>query len=1125
MRGLTGVGPLVWERLLANWRLLLVLTFGILMAATLLAASPIYTRVMSDLGLNFSLKEGLRSASRNSLIQFGLPLGSEEASTETNALGRAAAEEISWFTGSEARYSALTDLTLAYEGQPVATDRFRTTVTLQALSGLDAHVRVVQGRMPLPTSDPSRIEVALPAETAAYLRAKPGDKLLAVHSFDDCNRPPPTDDANELRDRARFRCTPEVLVTLEAPLTVTGIIEPLDPAEVYWSAGRPFFDRPSATDERGAIVPVVLPEESFSQALPRLLPRLPYEYRLTGFTDVSRLNSANLARARSSLAALRQRVTERHGLADLPMAAALQDFHSRASFNQVPLLLLLLQVVGIALYYVLLVASMLAERRAEEIAMLRSRGASVGQVVAMAAIEASLLAGGVVLVAPFLAAGAVAVLGKTGTFETVSGGHYLTFKVLPAAFGFAAGGAALAVMAIIVPTFFAARRGIVHYLQGAARPGKPLLQRYYIDLGLAGLAALGLWELNQRGSVFDPRSVGGWSADPLLLVSPLLIILAVGALMFRFLPLLLSFVSRFASVTAGPGIVLGLWQLTRSPARYTQLALLVVMAGAVGTFAATYGETTDRSQEDRARFEAGVDVRTQSLGKLAGLSSSDAATALRQVPGVEGAAAAYRGSLGLGPLPIFGNGIGVLGIDPEAAPSLLWFRDDFADEPLGSLLRHAQGSPSGGSGMVLPGEPVAVSVWVNPSPARDASTLWLRSVDAAGTFRLHELGTIDYTGYRQLTARLSKLDDIHYPIALAGLVITQPANMTDATRGGLFFDDVSVVDESGAETVVEDFEGPFRWEAIRTATRNRDTVTQAAQGVHRGVGAAQYSFRIGGGVSIRGMYPGDPNIPLPAVVSNRFLERTGARVGSEVELVIGSVVVPLAVRGTTDLFPTMDDSGEGFVIVNQEHLYYYSGLTAQKTAGGPTEVWLKLSDDPQARAEAVAAISKRFDIPQRQFIDVNQVIEHVKTDPVVRAGGSGVLLIALVAAFAILALGFALTLYIGGQIRTVEVSVMRAVGFSRRQVFIMVGLEYLLVGAIGLVIGVVAGLRISETMLSFLNVTEQGARLVPPFALATRWDTVGVAFAATGVAFLVGVLLMGLYFLRLPVSRILRLTR
>src|SRR5690606_32963508 len=197
------------------------------------------------------------------------------------------------------------------------------------------------------------------------------------------------------------------------------------------------------------------------------------------------------------------------------------------------------------------------------------------------------------------------------------------------------GGATIAAVATVVPAFFAARRGMVVFLRSSARPGKTILQRYYLDVGLAVLAGLALWQLNQRGSVFDPRSVGGWSADPLLLLSPLLLIAAVGALMFRFLPLLLGLLSRLLSRTSGPGTTLGLWQVTRSPGRYSQLALLVVMAAAVGTFAATYGRTTDVSQEERMLYAVGSDVRLTGLGSLGREFSQEVVTQLESVEGID----------------------------------------------------------------------------------------------------------------------------------------------------------------------------------------------------------------------------------------------------------------------------------------------------------------------------------------------------------------------------------------------------------------------------------------------------------------------------------------------------------
>lgn len=442
------------------------------------------------------------------------------------------------------------------------------------------------------------------------------------------------------------------------------------------------------------------------------------------------------------------------------------------------------------------------------------------------------------------------------------------------------------------------------------------------------------------------------------------------------------------------------------------------------------------------------------------------------------------------------------------------------------MLRRIQGSPIQGHGIPLPGEPITIAIWASPNAPRLSTTLWLRTVDANGVFRFHEFGKLDFEGYRRLEAHIdAPFTGITYPLSAVAIVMTQIESINDGA-GGVILDDLSVVSASGQETMVDDFEGAFRWEPIRTATRNRDAVAQVNQGAHAGSGAASFSFLTGTGVPIRGMSVSDPNIPIPALASRYFMERTGLKVGGEVELVFGRLLLPVTIQGVVDYFPTMYNNDAGYIIVNQNHLFYYGGMTSERaTQSTPTEAWLTLTSDQDARRAAQAAFLDRYGIPAGQIVDSQAILEEIRTDPVVRAGGSGILLLALVAAFAILALGFALTLYLGGQARTIEVSVMRAVGISPRQLITMISLEYLLIAGIGLVIGTIAGLRISQTMLSFLNVTDTGSKIVPDFALVTRWDTVGIAFAAVGVAFLVGVLALAGYFLRLPVSRVIRLTR
>ncbi len=1124
MNGLLSIGPLMWQRLLSNWRLLLVLAFGILVASTLLAISPVYTRVMNDLGLQVALEKQIGSASRNGLAFTGLPLGDPENARNQQQLAQAMSEEIGWFNQTEVHYGAMDMLSLTSPGKPIPTGIAAPLIRIQTLSNVDDHLKLVDGRFAKPTSNANDMEVVVPVEAANYFKIKVGDKVQAGATFDDCNRPPPTQDPEVAAQNALFRCTPQTSVELRATFTVVGTVERVDPDDRYWGAGYVQFTPPFPTDEQGPIMPVLLPEQSFFQALPGALPRFKYEYHLTGFADISRLDSANLSRARDSLNRLSNRAQSLSAIPDLAMASSLSAFQNRVSFNQVSLLLLILQVVGIAVYYVVLVSSLLADRRAEEIAMLRSRGASVGQLVAMSAAEAFALGLAAAFVAPFIASGAVAALGKTGTFHSISNGHFLPFTLVPVAFAFALGGAAIAAIATIIPAFFAARRGMVFYLRSSARPGKPFLQRYYLDLALVGLAALALWQMSQRGSVFDARSVGGWSADPLVLMSPLLLILAIGALMFRFLPLVLAVVTRLLSRTSGPGTMLGLWQLTRSPARYTQLALLVVMAAAVGTFAATYGKTTDRSQQEQALYAVGSDVRLTGLGNL-GLNFDQAVPKLQAVDGIDKAMTALRTSYTIGPLPNFGAGINVLGLDPTTAADLVWFRKDFASQDIRTVLAKISSGTLPQHGIALKGQPTAISIWANPIQARVGTTLWVRTRDANGVYRFLEMGTLDFTGYRKLEAQINaQYNGVVYPISVVSIEMTQSEVVSDPGRD-VVLDDLGMTDENGNDVVVDDFEGPSRWTVLPTATRNQDVAKQVSSNAHGGNGALAFSFLTGTNAPIQGVYVNDPNIPLPAIASAQFMRATGVGVGGQIDLVFGKVLVPIKIEGSVDYFPTMYDNGAGFLLMNQQDLYYYAGMTSENGDLAPTEVWLTMSKDPDKRKAAQTALLDKFGIPSGQIIDGQAILNDIQTDPVVRAGGSGILLVALVAAFAILALGFALTLYLGGQSRTVEMAVMRAVGISPRQLFTMISLEYLLIAVVGLIIGTFAGLRISSTMLGFLNVTSGGYRIVPPFDLVTQWDTVAIAFAAVGVSFLIGVIALAGYFLRLQVSRVIRLTR
>ena len=156
-------------------------------------------------------------------------------------------------------------------------------------------------------------------------------------------------------------------------------------------------------------------------------------------------------------------------------------------------------------------------------AILRSRGASISQVVGISLLQ------GIILGAVALTGGVglgywiTSVTGKARSFLDFSAVGGLRISLTPEVLGYGLLGIALVlVIQIVMPTLSAAQNTVVTYKQERARSlNAPWWQRYYIDVLLLIPAGYGLWQLMQgskqalKGSVTPCRTpaagyCGGW---------------------------------------------------------------------------------------------------------------------------------------------------------------------------------------------------------------------------------------------------------------------------------------------------------------------------------------------------------------------------------------------------------------------------------------------------------------------------------------------------------------------------------------------------------------------------------------------------------------------------------------
>ena len=1096
--------PFVLRRSMAGRGLLAVMALGVIVAATLLASAPIYSRAMADMGLTFVIRDEL-SDSPGSSIEFpGIALRTAEGEALRAAVEQRIDERWGWFRGSQARYLKLGRWWIAKPGDPE-----RGLVGQpQSLTGYEDHVKVVSGRLPKATGPGEPLEVVVSQRGLQASLVRVGDALEMREVFDSCEREMPTQDPPPPPPP----CDAWAEVRFSFPAVIVGTIEPTDDRDPFWLGFAPRYFEPTRLPlvDQGVVVPMFADERSLLNGLGGRVPSYSAATRWHVFANPETLTRTNFERAKDDLAAFYGEMEPLGGISISPLKDTLESFGDSASYQQIPLTILLLEITGIALFYVGLVAAIVVERQAAEIALLRGRGASMVQVGTIYLFQGLLLGLPAMVLAPFLAAATTALLGLTPTFRDVSGGSLLPVTIPPLSFAAAAGGAALSLVALLGPALIVARKSATAVRRAESRPGKSLVQRYYLDVALAGLAVALLFELRQRGSVFTPSATGGVSTDPVLLASPALTIAAGGALVLRFYPLLLRIIAKLAGGVAGTAVALGLTQVVRNPGQYTRLTLLVMMAVAVGTFAASYTSTTDRSYRERAYYSVGADVRVTATDPF-DVSAAEAERTLGELPGVERASAVMRTRAQLGTTGASGAEFQLLAVDPAAARDMLWFRDDFADVPFRTLTGAIAGQPAQ-IGRSLPGTPLTISAWVKGDQTHATITIWARVRDGNGLYQLVELGNGD-TGkqWKQLTGSVAARFGSNpvAPFTVVAVLFTEPSNRPNQPFSPLLVDDVTVDPGNGQAVMVEDFEQGGHWAVFPSRAANQDAFALVTEDPHSGKSTGRYTFRPGSTSEVRGLYATGQALPLPAVVSQSLLDVTGLRPGgSALVMLSGSgqnVLAPIVVAGVFDLFPTTDTASGPVVVMNRDQLAAWAEIASFGGVGliRPNEAWFTLEPGAgQAAIDGIVATLAEPPFEARRVLSREAAIRATEKNPLIAAGGSGILLVAFLAVLALVGAALLTSLLTSVRRRRVEFAVQRAMGLSRPQVFQMLALEYSIVAVAGVVTGAALGLVVGRQMLSFLDATEDGERVEPSFILQTEWAVVAGAVGVVALVFL-----------------------
>lgn len=517
------------------------------------------------------------------------------------------------------------------------------------------------------------------------------------------------------------------------PVLISGVWQPADPQSPYW------MNKPSLYYDY-----LLMPEVTFVEQIAPLLANRSYVFDWYLVMDGSGVTSdaagpllADIGRTEREtdvrLNAVRMMVSPREEL---------QRYIENANLLTVQLYAFGVPVIGLLLAFVWLTSALAVSRRQGEIAVLRSRGATAGQIVAIAVLEASLLGGIALLAGLPLSLLFARLVSKTRSFLDFSSPVSLNIHITTSALLFGLVVILLALTAQVIPTIGAARMTVTTYKQERGRMSRaPWWQRAWLDVLLLIPAGYGAYMLAGQGGL----STGDPFANPLLFLVSALGTLALTLLFLRLLPVLMSLLAWFIGRTGSVALLTAVRHLARRPGLYTMPLFLFILTLGLSAFTATLAQTLDRHLRDTAYYALGADAVFLDFGvEVLGMPtlaqryvfapvSDYAQTPLAYIATRVGQMSASSSLDG------YGEGGRFIGVDRYDFGQVAFWRGDFAAESLGALMNALAANPDG---VLLPrslaetysletGDPVYVSITSDLSGVR--ATLPLRMV---GTFDL-----------------------------------------------------------------------------------------------------------------------------------------------------------------------------------------------------------------------------------------------------------------------------------------------------------------------------------------------------------------------------------------------------
>ena len=1000
---------------------------------------------------------------------------------------------------------AAKSVTLVFDTDVVPWKTARTF--LAHVGGMQETSTLIDGNWPNSRSNVDEIESAISVGDSTYLGVGVGDSLRLMS--------PTADD-------------------IEVTARITGVYESKPEADLQMRA---IGEGLGASSDAFRFAPLLVAENALIETVRVQIPDTEIRYFWVFRTDVNAIDSREAERLVEGLETqqnlLKQDLQGYQRISSLDNA--LESFLSTSEISRGLMLSIGAVIALSALAFSALVAGQARDMRFSESGMVRARGATTSQEIALMTGETVLIA--VISLAAGLAIALIGVTfaGRLPVLSDLTGGEFLPASLSVQSTSAAVAAATIGLLALLLPSF---RRNASTSEELTSRLARPpqrnIAQRYYLDVVLLCIGVAALWQLSQEDLYISSSALGEGFSNRLALAMPAATAAGGAIVLLRFLPFVLGGLAEVlarlpAAFKLSPSIPLGLWSLARNPRSSMGLMLLIMLAATIGVLLSILSPSIDRYAIDDARYRVGSDIRLSSMIVRNRTSLHRSIDQIKVQLGYPGIAPVARVA-GTVSAPTGNEPVTAVGVDTDEFAGAAWWRNDLAvntPEEMSTLIKSRDTD-----GFEIPSDAEWITALVKPDTVRNDTGLVARIRDESGLYHSLTIGNLVprsvTVGTPYSCPEPVPLEDgegfeppdwcrIGIPLApLRAATVNGDALFLEfigisrrpieqaplPTNGSARIKDISTATSDGELTLLTDF---------------RDIINQRTTGAGFGDLGARidpYSETPGDGAvltwsqprfgQLKGVRIGTSDTALNVIGSRWFQDELDLKVGDTTRLFLANRSTPVKFVAFADYFPTFPSVTSPYIIADLREIQRIVSVDQTRGADATNELWISAPDAKADDLHKIEELMKLNNVSTRLLQHAGTEVTRSRSDALTAAGWNGYLAFGFIAVTTVSVLAFIVTGWTTYRLRRLELAVLKSMGLTNRQMLIMIGLEQIVIASISLLIGAGIGLMLSAVLLPYLA-GKDASTLAPPMAVEIGVQMLGLLLGIVAAALIASV--------------------